>query len=78
MVHGQARFRFRHVLSGEAIELIARADQPAAVETVPGWAHDVTNIGGDDWQITFSGGTEIIKLTGVTVNLTLNADYVFV
>lgn len=48
VVHGQARFRFRHVLSGETFELLARADEPRAVETIPGWAHDVTNVGEEE------------------------------
>jgi UDP-2-acetamido-2,6-beta-L-arabino-hexul-4-ose reductase len=45
VVQGRARFRFRHVLSGEEFELIGSADQPKVVETIPGWTHDVTNIG---------------------------------
>ena len=45
VVHGEARFRFRHVLSGETIAMTASAHHPVAVETVPGWTHDITNIG---------------------------------
>jgi len=48
VVHGQARFRFRHVLSGETVQLTASADRPMAIETIPGWTHDITNVGGDD------------------------------
>ena len=48
VVHGEARLRFRHLLSGETAEVIASGDQPTAIETVPGWAHDITNIGGDE------------------------------
>ncbi|HEY7806310.1 MAG TPA: NAD-dependent epimerase/dehydratase family protein [Croceibacterium sp.] len=48
VVRGQARLRFRHLLSNETVEVIATADQPTAIETVPGWAHDITNIGGDE------------------------------
>jgi UDP-2-acetamido-2,6-beta-L-arabino-hexul-4-ose reductase len=45
IVHGQARFRFRHILSGECFELNTAAEPPVVVETIPGWTHDVTNIG---------------------------------
>jgi len=44
IVHGNARFRFRHMVTGEAFEIQTNAEQPTVVETVPGWTHDVTNI----------------------------------
>lgn len=47
VVHGRARFRFRHVVTGERHEIAAAADRPEVVEAVPGWSHDVTNIGDD-------------------------------
>lgn len=48
VVHGQAQFRFRHVLSGETVELVARGDRPTTVEAIPGWSHAITNIGDDE------------------------------
>jgi UDP-2-acetamido-2,6-beta-L-arabino-hexul-4-ose reductase len=48
VVHGEARFRFRHVLSGETVQLTASGDRLTAIETIPGWTHDITNIGDDD------------------------------
>jgi UDP-2-acetamido-2,6-beta-L-arabino-hexul-4-ose reductase len=48
VAHGTGRFRFRHVLSGETFELTGSAGQPRMIETIPGWAHDVTNIGDDE------------------------------
>jgi UDP-2-acetamido-2,6-beta-L-arabino-hexul-4-ose reductase len=45
IVHGTARFGFRHVVTGETHEIIVSGNRPEIVETVPGWAHDVTNIG---------------------------------
>jgi UDP-2-acetamido-2,6-beta-L-arabino-hexul-4-ose reductase len=47
VVHGHARFRFRHILDGETYELITSAERPVVVETVPGWTHDITNVGND-------------------------------
>jgi UDP-2-acetamido-2,6-beta-L-arabino-hexul-4-ose reductase len=45
VVHGEARFRFRHILTGAEHEIVTSADEPVVVETIPGWTHDVTNIG---------------------------------
>lgn len=47
VVAGRARFRFRHLISGEKFELTTSAESPTVVETIPGWAHDITNIGDD-------------------------------
>jgi len=45
VVEGRARFRFRHLLTNETFEILASGDEPVIVETVPGWVHDITNIG---------------------------------
>jgi len=47
VVHGRARFRFRNLLSGEQCDVETAAERPVAVETIPGWSHDITNIGDD-------------------------------
>lgn len=48
VLSGRARFRFRHIRSGEAHEIVVTGGASQVVETVPGWAHDVTNIGEED------------------------------
>jgi UDP-2-acetamido-2,6-beta-L-arabino-hexul-4-ose reductase len=48
VIKGEACFRFRHIVSGEFYELYTKGEQPEIVETVPGWTHDITNIGGDE------------------------------
>ncbi len=45
VIKGQACFRFRHIVSGEFYELFTTGEQPEIVETVPGWTHDITNVG---------------------------------
>lgn len=45
IVHGRARFRFRQIVTGETHEIEVSDERPEIVETIPGWAHDVTNIG---------------------------------
>ncbi|WP_318514002.1 UDP-2-acetamido-2,6-beta-L-arabino-hexul-4-ose reductase [Photobacterium leiognathi] len=48
VIKGKANFRFENVLSGQKEELIVSAEQHRIVETVPGWSHDVTNIGDEE------------------------------
>jgi UDP-2-acetamido-2,6-beta-L-arabino-hexul-4-ose reductase len=48
VIQGTARFRFRQIVSDETHELIARGGEGQIVFSIPGWAHDVTNIGADD------------------------------
>ena len=45
VIQGEAKFRFRHMQSGQLYELTTSGDVPRIVETVPGWTHDITNIG---------------------------------
>lgn len=48
VVQGKARFGFRHVVTGETYELFADSEKPEIVETVPGWSHDITNVGDNE------------------------------
>lgn len=48
VIKGQARFKFRHMQTGDAYELVTSGDKAEIVETVPGWTHDITNIGSDE------------------------------
>jgi UDP-2-acetamido-2,6-beta-L-arabino-hexul-4-ose reductase len=48
VIKGQARFKFRHMQTGQSHELVTRGDKAEIVETVPGWTHDITNIGSDE------------------------------
>lgn len=45
VIRGSARFRFRHMHTGEVHELLTSGERAEIVETVPGWTHDITNIG---------------------------------
>ena len=51
MIKGQARFKFRQIQTGEEYELITDGEQAEIVETVPGWTHDITNIGDDEMVV---------------------------
>lgn len=48
VIKGTARFGFRNIISGEVYEMVAHGGEATIVETVPGWAHDVTNVGDDE------------------------------
>ena len=48
VIRGRARFRFRHILTDEAHEFDTSGYSPVVVDTIPGWAHDITNIGDDE------------------------------
>ncbi|SAI73885.1 dTDP-glucose 4%2C6-dehydratase [Bordetella ansorpii] len=51
VVRGQARFGFRHMVSGERHEIYTKGGEPSIVETVPGWTHDITNIGSEEMVV---------------------------
>ena len=48
VVQGDARFGFRHIASDETHEIITTSEELKIVETMPGWAHNITNIGDED------------------------------
>ena len=51
VIKGKALFKFKHVVSGEFYQLETHGDEPRIVETVPGWTHDITNIGEDEMVV---------------------------
>lgn len=51
VIKGKARFGFRHIVTGERFEVFTEGDEPKVVETVPGWTHQITNIGEDEMVV---------------------------
>jgi len=45
VMKGSARFSFRNIVTQETYEEFTEGDKPQVVETVPGWTHDITNVG---------------------------------
>jgi UDP-2-acetamido-2,6-beta-L-arabino-hexul-4-ose reductase len=45
VLQGLAKFGFRNIVTNEAYELTVDGLAPKIVETIPGWTHDITNIG---------------------------------
>ena len=48
VIKGAAQFGFRHIVTGQMHELVTRGGEARIVETVPGWTHNITNIGDDE------------------------------
>lgn len=51
VVQGEARFGFRHIISDETYEITTSGNKLKIVETVPGWSHDITNIGTEEMVV---------------------------
>ena len=51
VIKGNARFGFRHVLTNEVYYLYADGSKPKVVETIPGWTHDITNLGNEEMVV---------------------------
>lgn len=45
LISGKALIRFRHLSSNEKYEVVLGTDRLQVVDTIPGWVHDITNIG---------------------------------
>lgn len=48
VLKGTALFGFRHIITGEAHELVVRGGEGQIVDTVPGWTHNITNVGEEE------------------------------
>ena len=48
VIKGYARFNFRQIVTNERYTITTSGVTPEIVETVPGWVHDVTNIGDEE------------------------------
>jgi UDP-2-acetamido-2,6-beta-L-arabino-hexul-4-ose reductase len=48
VIKGTAHFGFRHITTDETHELITRGGEARIVETVPGWTHNISNVGDDE------------------------------
>jgi len=51
VIKGEALFRFRHLLTNELVELRTSGETPQVVDTIPGWTHDITNVGDDEMVV---------------------------
>lgn len=48
VVKGKASIKLRHILSQKIIEFIVSGENPEIVDMIPGYTHDITNIGDEE------------------------------
>lgn len=58
VIKGKALFGFRHIVTGQLYEITVDGGDARIVETVPGWTHNITNIG-DEEMIVMLWANEI-------------------
>ncbi|AXR69264.1 UDP-2-acetamido-2,6-beta-L-arabino-hexul-4-ose reductase [Leptospira mayottensis] len=51
VITGRAKFRFRHILTNEYFETFTEGSSPQIVESIPGWTHDITNVGQEEMVV---------------------------
>ncbi|MEA9417319.1 NAD-dependent epimerase/dehydratase family protein [Aeromonas caviae] len=48
VIKGIANYRFKQIITGEEYSITVDAGEYKIIETVPGWSHDITNIGKEE------------------------------
>ncbi len=48
VIKGKAHFGFRHIETGATHEIVTHGGDARIVETIPGWTHNITNVGEDE------------------------------
>lgn len=51
VINGEALFKFRNLVTEERYEVRTSGARPQVVETVPGWVHDITNVGATEMTV---------------------------
>lgn len=51
VIKGEAHFRFRHLLTNEFVEIKTNGSTPLIVDSIPGWSHDITNVGKEEMVV---------------------------
>lgn len=48
VIKGTASFGYRHIITNETHEIVTQGGEGRIVETIPGWTHNVTNVGDNE------------------------------
>ena len=51
VMKGDALFRFRNIITNEIVEFHTNGATPEIVDTIPGWSHNITNVGKSDMYV---------------------------
>ena len=61
VVSGAARYQFSNIVTKEHYTICTDGNSPTVVESIPGWVHDITNIG-DEKLIVFLWSNEVFDV----------------
>ena len=67
VIKGEAIFRFRQLLTNVLIEIRTSGSTPQVVDTIPGWSHEITNIGCDEIVVMIWANENFDRLKPDTV-----------
>ena len=48
IVKGKAKFTFVNLSNGKKVEINANSDHPKVIDSIPGWGHNIKNVGKDE------------------------------
>ena len=48
VIRGKALFKFKNIINDDSFEILTSSKKMEIVETIPGWAHDITNVGNNE------------------------------
>ena len=51
VIHGKAKFKFKNILSNKCWEKISSDNSSEIIESIPGWSHNITNIGEEELKV---------------------------
>ena len=68
VIRGEALFKFRHIITNERFEKTTSGELPCIVETIPGWTHDITNIGHTEMIVMLWANEIFDRQTPDTIN----------
>ena len=72
VLKGQAKFRFKNIISNDYFDVDSSDSNPVVVETIPGWAHDITNVGSEDMIVMLWANENFDKSKPDTYKYNLN------
>lgn len=72
VIRGRAHFGFRHIVSGETHEILTHGGEGRIVETVPGWTHNITNVGDDEMVVMLWANEIFDRARPDTVSMKVN------
>jgi UDP-2-acetamido-2,6-beta-L-arabino-hexul-4-ose reductase len=72
VIRGTARFGFRNIDSGETYELVTGGGEARIVETIPGWTHNIVNVGDDELVVMLWANEVFDRASPDTVSMKVN------